>query len=159
MRYFLPAFISIILIFSSCETPPIFAETPALEWNRFSLDTVQQFTGAVKMIVNFTDGDGDLGATDSDSTYNMIIIDSRTDDTIFYRIPNIPRQGAANGISGEIEVDMSSICCMIPGFPVLCGEIAGRSDSVSYKVKIRDQANRWSNEITTSPLKIRCYTQ
>ena len=118
MRYFLPAFVSIILIFSSCETPPIFDETPALEWNRFSLDTVQQFTGAVKMIVNFTDGDGDLGATDSDSTYNMIIIDSRTDDTIFYRIPNIPRQGAANGISGEIEVDMSSICCMIPGFPV-----------------------------------------
>lgn len=145
--------------FYACTPPPIFDETPKIEWNRFTSDTVQQFTGEVSLLVNFTDGDGDLGSTDTDSMPNMLIIDSRTDDTIYYRIPNIPKQGAANGISGEIEVDLSTICCMVPGFPILCGEIPGRSDSVVYKIKIRDQADRWSNEILTSPLKIRCYTQ
>jgi hypothetical protein len=146
------------LAIESCTPPPIFDETPSIEWNRFTVDTVQQFTGQVSMVVNFTDGDGDLGATDSDSLPNMLIIDSRTDDTIYYRIPNIPRQGAANGISGEIEVDMSTICCMIPGFPILCGELPNTHDSVVYKVKIRDQKNRWSNEIETAPLKVRCFT-
>ena len=91
MKYlilFVPAFFLVFIL--GCETPPIFNETPAIEWNRFTLDTVQQYTGSVSMIVNFTDGDGDLGATETDSTYNMLIIDARTNDTIFYRIPNIP---------------------------------------------------------------------
>lgn len=152
--------IALILLFiAACSTPPIFNETPDIEWKRFTLDTIQQFTGQVSMIIGFTDGDGDLGASDNDSLPNMLIIDSRTDDTIYYRIPNIPKQGAANGISGEIEVDMSTICCMIPGFPILCGELPDRYDSVVYKVKIRDQALRWSNEIETAPLKVRCFTQ
>ena len=147
------------VFFNACQPPPMFDETPAIEWNRFSKVTVQQFTGGVSMIVNFTDGDGDLGQSDNDSLPNMLIIDTRTDDTIYYRIPNIPKQGAANGISGEIEVDMSTICCMLPGFPILCGSIPNVHDSVVYKVKIRDQANRWSNEIETAPLKVKCFVQ
>jgi hypothetical protein len=151
-------FIAVFIGIESCTPPPIFDETPSVEWNRFTVDTVQQFTGQVSMLVNFTDGDGDLGQSDTDSLPNMIIVDSRTDDTIYYRIPNIPRQGAANGISGEIEVDMSTICCAIPGFPILCGELPNVTDSVVYKVRIRDQKNRWSNEIETAPLRIRCFT-
>jgi len=151
-------FVFFATLFNACGTPPIFNETPALEWNRFTEDTVQQFLGQVSLVVNFTDGDGDLGASDTDSSFNMLIIDTRTEDTIYYRIPNIPKQGAANGISGEIEVDMSTICCMLPGFPILCGQIPSRHDSVIYRVSIRDQANRWSNEVETAPLKIRCFT-
>jgi len=156
MRNILFLFTSILFI-SSCESPPIFPEVPAIEWNKFSKDTVQQFTGQVTMIVGFTDGDGNLGISEGDSTPNMLIIDTRTDDTIFYRIPNIPQQGVASGISGDIEVDMSSICCVIPGFPVLCGNIPNKHDSVVYKIQIKDRDNNWSNVIESKALKIKCF--
>lgn len=146
-----------MLLLNACAPPPIFDETPALEWGRFTKDTVQQFSGQVSIVVKFTDGDGDLGTEEGDTIPNMIIIDTRTDDTIFYQIPYIPRQGAANGISGEIEVDLPLICCMIPGHPILCTDVENAYDSVVYKVSVKDQGGRWSNEIESSPLRIKCF--
>ena len=145
------------ILLNACAPPPIFDETPALEWGHFTKDTVQQFSGQVSIVVKFTDGDGDLGSIEGDSVPNMIIIDSRTDDTIFYKIPYIPPQGAANGISGEIEVDLPLTCCIIPGYPILCSDVPNTYDSIVYKVQIKDQKDRWSNVIESSPLRVRCF--
>lgn len=149
-------FLSLIL-FNACGTPPIFDETPEIEWNRFTFDTIGQCFDQVGLIISFTDGDGDLGRDEEDTTTNMYIIDARTDDTIQYIIPYIPQQGVANGISGEIEVDLTTIPCIIPGNPVLCSDIPDTYDSVTYKVIIRDREGRWSNEIESEPLYLKCF--
>ncbi len=153
----------IVMVFSiaySCTPPPIFDEVPAIEWVRFTNDTIYQFVGRSSLVIGFTDGDGDLGKlNDNDSEPNMLIIDGRTNDTIFYQIPNIPRQGSVNSISGEIEVDLSTICCIDPGFPILCPELPGTVDSLFFRVRIRDQAENWSNEIETAFLRVRCFSQ
>ncbi|WBM74782.1 hypothetical protein [Saprospira grandis] len=147
----------LLSLFWACEPAPIFPEEPQISWNRFSVDTLQQFTGQMKLIVNFTDGDGDIGKSGNDTTYNMIIIDNRTQDSIYYVMPYVPQQGVANGISGEVEVDISTVCCMVPGFPVLYSNIPNVYDSLSYTIMIRDRAGNWSNEIESDPLYIRCF--
>ncbi len=154
-----PLLIFAILLLNACGTPPIFDETPAIEWNRFTMDTIEQCFGSVSFIVDFTDGDGDLGTSEdgSDTSTNMYIIDTREGDTIEYIIPHIPQQGVANGISGEIEVDIGTIPCL--NSPVLCTPNPGVYDSVVYRIQIRDRANRWSNIIETEPLYLRCFPE
>ena len=144
------------LLWSGCGKPPIYNDTPTITSIRFSEDEVQQQTGLVTFIVGFTDGDGDLG-TDIDNDFDMLLIDTRRNDTAFYQIPIIPSKGVASGISGEIEVDVSQICCIHPDLPIACSPIADTYQEVVYKVRIRDQAGRWSNEKETPVLSIKCF--
>lgn len=144
-----------LLLFSGCGKAPMYDEVPTLQFVRFSLDTVQQQTQVVTLVVGFTDGDGDIGSENNPN--NFIIIDTRRGDTSFYSIPELPRVGASDGISGEIEIDMAPICCIDPNFPIACNPIPGYTDAVRYICKVQDNAGNWSNEAETEPLYIRCY--
>jgi len=139
---------------TACDQAPIYDDTPAISFVGFGTDTVQQFSGVTTLIIGFEDGDGDLGGDEDPS---MIIVDNRQGDTSFYNIPDIPQQGAASGIAGEIEVDLAGICCVLQGFPIACVDIPDTYDTVTYTVQIKDNANRWSNAIQTDPLAIKCY--
>lgn len=142
-------------LFYGCEKPPIYNDTPTITFERFSSDTIQQGSQNVTFYIGFTDGDGDLGT--DEATNNLVIVDLRRGDSTFYRIPPIPRQGVASGISGVIEVDMGQICCIHPDFPIVCTPIENTYDSVEFSIKIKDNAGRWSNEVTTSALRVRCF--
>lgn len=145
-----------VLALASCAKPPSYDVTPALTSVKFSKDTILQQTGVTTFIVGFTDGDGDLGS-DENGVTNMIIIDERRNDTLYYRIPPIPQQGASDAISGEIEVDIANICCQDPDFPISCLPLPGVYQPVSYRIKIQDNAGRWSNEIQTYALYLKCF--
>ncbi len=150
-------FILISYVWIACEKPPIYDNTPHIEWVGFSVDTVQQMSGVVAFTFSFTDGDGDLGNTDSSSIY---IIDTRRspNDTFFYQIPPIEQQGIESGISGEIEVTMSQLCCINPSFPlILCQPIQSYYDPITFKIQIIDNAGRHSNLIETTPLYVKCF--
>ncbi len=142
-----------------CDKPPIYDDTPTVNWVGFSQDTINQFDGIVSFGIGFTDGDGDLGK-DNDTTSHIIIVDTRRtpNDTLFYQIPTIDPQGVVSGISGQIDVTMSQLCCISPSNPlILCQDIADYYDPVVFKIRIKDNAGRWSNEIETSPLYVRCF--
>lgn len=145
-----------LLLWSACGKPPIYNDTPTITSVRFSDPEVQQQTGLVTFIIGFTDGDGDLGTSESND-FDLLLIDTRRNDTAFYQIPEIPSKGVASGISGEIEVDVSQICCIDPDLPIACSPIANTYQETVYKVKIRDQAGRWSNEKETPALSIKCF--
>lgn len=160
----------IAALWSACDKPPIYNDTPTIKFVGFAKydncegyicptslqDTIQQFTGTTVLVVDYTDGDGDIGS-DTDTLSNMLIIDTRRNDTIGYRIPAVPQQGASEGISGEVYVAVGQVCCIDPNFFIVCSPIPDTYHEVVYKIVIRDNANRWSNEILTPPLKIRCY--
>lgn len=154
--FYISTLFAVGLGFSQCDKAPIYSNVPSIEFNSFSKDTVQQQTGVITFIVDFTDGDGDLG-TDSTGVNNMIIIDNRRGDTLFYQIPPIPKQGVADAISGSVEVDIAQICCINPDLPIACSPIANTYQPVTYRIRIKDNAGNWSNEITTTALKIRCF--
>ena len=154
-KIFLFALLSIsIFLLDGCKPGPQFPNTPEITWNRFSQTSIQQLTGQIKLIFDFQDGDGDLGADENDSIPNLIIIDNRTEDTIFYRIPIIPQENRNFGITGEVEVDFSTVCCISTGcLPSPIPAI----DSVTYRIRLQDQAGNWSNEVETTPLYINCH--
>ena len=161
MKKILLFIISIVICFSwtSCDKPPIYDDTPTISWASFSEDTVQQLTGTISFKFDFTDGDGDLGK-DNDTTSHIIIVDTRRtpNDTLFYQIPTIEHQGVVSGISGQLEVTVSQFCCIHPTNPlILCQPITDYYDPIIYKIRIKDNAGRWSNEIETTPLYIRCF--
>ena len=150
--------ISLIVFFLSCEKPPIYDDIPTISWEGFSVDTVDQYSGSVTFTFNFTDGDGNLGS-DFDSVQDIIIVDTRRtpNDTSFYKLPVIEPDGNISGISGQIEIDVSLLCCISPSNPlIVCQPIPNYYDSVQYVLRIRDQEGNWSNELETSTLHIRC---
>ncbi len=142
-----------------CETAPIYDDTPNISWGGFTNDTIQQNLGTTKFRIDFTDGDGDLGKT-GDTAQHIIIIDTRRtpNDTSFFQIPTISPSGASSGISGTLEVDFANVCCVNPQMPlILCQPIANTYQPVIYKIRIKDNAGRWSNEIETTPLHLKCF--
>lgn len=153
-----------LLIFScycwiSCDKPPIYDDTPNISWGAFSVDTIQQLSGVVVFKFDFTDGDGDLGL-DGDTANHIIIVDTRRtpNDTSFYKIPTIEQQGIVSGISGQLEVSVSQICGIDQNNPlILCQTQPNYFDPIVYKIRIKDNAGRWSNEITTDTLYVKCF--
>lgn len=152
-------FLSFAAIWTACEKPPIYDNTPQISWANFSKDTVQQLTGVLALRFDFTDGDGDLGK-DGDTDNHIIIIDTRRipNDTSFYKIPTIEQQGIVSSISGQIEVTMTQLCGVHPNNPlILCQPINNYYDPVVYKIRIKDNAGNWSNEIDSDTLYIKCF--
>ncbi len=156
---FLVFLILATLWFAGCKPPPIYDDTPTITWQSFSKDTIQQMTGGVTLKFDFTDGDGDLGR-DNDTAKHIIIVDTRRtpNDTSYYQIPTIEPQGVISGISGTIEVQMSNLCCINPSNPlILCQNVPNYFDPIVFKIRIKDNAGRWSNEIETTPLYMKCF--
>ena len=149
----------VLLLFNACEKPPSYDETPFISWGSFSVDTVDQLNGVLTVAFNFEDGDGDLG-NDTDTSNHIILVDTRRtpNDTLFYRLPEIEPQGVVSSISGKIEVTLSQLCCIDPNNPlILCNSIQDYYDPIVYKIRIRDNAGRWSNEIESPPLYVKCF--
>jgi hypothetical protein len=148
-----------LLYVSACEKPPIYDSTPSITWASFSSDTVQQLSGVVDVTFNFTDGDGDLGRDGATEDHILLIDTRRTpNDTLRYKIPTIDQQGIVSGISGQITVTLAQLCGINPNNPlILCQPQPNYYDPVVYKIIIKDNAGRWSNEIFSDTLYIKCF--
>lgn len=152
-------FLGGLFCFSSCEKPPIYDDTPSIGWGSFSRDTVQQLSGSVDVTFDFTDGDGDLGR-DGDSEDHILLIDTRRtpNDTLRYKIPTIEQQGIVSGISGQITVTLGQLCGINPNNPlILCQTQPNYYDPVVFKIAIKDNADRWSNNVLSDTLYIKCF--
>jgi len=153
------ALFSLGLLFTSCIKPPEYPDTPEIEFVGLSKNIVNQRNtqlDTVALFFSFTDGDGDL----SSDTFDLFIRDSRLEITDSFRIPPIPREGAANGISGEFTVLINNqvgLCCIPPnGAPPCLPNEEFPSDTMSYFISIMDRAKNVSNTIETSPIVILC---
>lgn len=149
-----------VSIFTQCLNPPDFPDEPVIEFLSLSADSMVQTTIDANAFViakfKFTDGDGDLGNSDAKS--DIFVVDKRTNeiDPTARELPEIPSQGAQNGISGEMSVKLLSSCCLPPenlGEP--CSQ-AIRLDTIVYEVYIKDRAGHESNRVATPPIILKC---
>jgi len=145
----------------ACTSPPDYPPEPVLSFQSLSKDTLNRGyddEDHTVVTLSFTDGDGDISGLD---TNNMFLIDTRTGFTEGnFTIPDIPKVGTANGISGDIIFNLKTTCCQFPD-PGLAGcedEMPGfLYDTVVYEVYLLDLAGHESNHILLPPIYIRCF--
>jgi hypothetical protein len=149
----------ILFTFNSCIKAPDFPIEPVIEFQSISKDVIIQNSieeDSLIIVFSFTDGDGDLGDNDS---LNVFLTDSRDNFVAErFRIPFVPREGAANGISGDITIRVLSTCCIYPDLTPPCTPSQTNPlDSLFYKIQIKDRAGNESNIIETPRILVRCW--
>ncbi len=166
MRYAKVHILCIVLLLLatfSCVEGPDFDVVPRIEFRSMSGDQLRQSgegVDSLHIVIYFEDGDGDLG-TEANSG-DIELVDSRTGFSLpRSSIPMVPLLGAKNGISGELNINLSFIpgidmCCILPNGRT-CEQLDGYpQDTLYYLIRIRDRAGNWSNQVTTDPIYVRC---
>jgi hypothetical protein len=164
-KWFPFALFALIILTEYCVQAPDYPKEPVIEFVGLSKNIMLQGDGnedSLLVTFSFTDGDGDLGFPESDTTASIYIRDSRDSFGLEPRqLPYVEPQGAGNGISGEITVVLPTSCCIYvnqAGEVFTCENVPAEAqfDTLSYLIKIRDRAGNWSNEIVTTPIILRC---
>ncbi len=154
-----------------CTEPPDYPDEPAIKFERLNKTTISQSgidVDTLYVTFSFTDGDGNLGFSATDSIRDVFFTDSRsldqTNPLTTFRIPDIADQGVGNGISGEITIALINtfeICCFPTNYPLAtsCNPFTfpqNSTDTMSYSIQIMDRDSNFSNVIQTEQLIIQC---
>lgn len=158
------AFLLIVAFMYSCVQPPNYPDEPIIEFLSLNKNAIAQGNGSadpdtLAVTFSFTDGDGDLGF-EGDSI-DVFLTDSRDNFVNRFKLPLIPDQGTGNGISGEITLKIPNtpfnICCTYPNGATACQPNAEfLTDTMSFKIQIRDRSDNYSNPIQTETITILC---
>jgi len=152
----------IVLIFASCVSAPDYPDEPFIEFMSMSKNTMIQNrhnSDSVFVFISFTDGDGDLGYGVSDTMKNVFVTDSRTGFlSDRFKTPEIPPEGANNGISGTLRILLYTTCCIFPdNIPPCEKNVPGYpTDTLYYEIYITDRAGHVSNIIRTDDIILYC---
>jgi len=158
-RLQLLSFLGFFLI--GCASPPDYPIEPVIKYERLSSNSMSQsqLNDIVLATVSFTDGDGDLGDDNGETT--IFITDLRDDspENSAKILPKAPEPGANNGISGEITFRLLNSCCIWP--PQFLQEPCTPSsaypvDTIVYEVYIVDRAGNESNRVQLEPIFLQC---
>ncbi|MEL6862852.1 MAG: hypothetical protein AAFP19_00475 [Bacteroidota bacterium] len=159
-------YLSVLLLglsLSFCTKPPDYPAEPIIEFISISRDTVVQKTinDVVFVTIGFTDGDGNLIA--NDTTHSVFVRDPRADNDFAVKpfgIPEIPEQGANNGISGEITLridEAGGFCCYYENGQFPCQPSTLQPvDTLIFEIQMEDKDGNKSNIIETAPIFIFC---
>lgn len=134
--------------FSSCLNPPQYDVVPQITLISATPLTLHQQSDSLTIKFSFTDGDGDLGLSTTETGSNVCLYDSRLANNFCYeyRIPYIEPRGTVKAISGDVSIVVPSITC-IPGHV---------TDTLTYRIQITDRAGHVSNSITTPQIILHC---
>lgn len=146
-----------ITLFHGCVEPPDYPIEPVIafvEMNKTQIvaqtipENANRNLDTLIITFSFTDGDGDLGKSEGDTTYNVFLIDSRLGNAgESFQIKTIPQAGVTNGISGEMTVKIPKIFCFPNSAP---------RDKMTYSIQILDNAGHYSNIIQTPEIELIC---
>jgi hypothetical protein len=148
-----------LLTVFQCVQPPDYPNEPVITFKSLSRSILLQGTGTFDTTfatISFTDGDGDLGDSDS---LNVFLIDKR--DNFLkskFRLPFIPEEGVGNGISGDITLRVNTSCCIFPNnvLPPCSPSTEFTKDTLRYIIYITDRAGNESNRVETSDIILLC---
>lgn len=163
LRHYFP--ILILVIIFSCIKPPDYPIEPVIGFERLSRNSMKQGStnnDSIVVTISFTDGDGDLGHTDS--TIDIFVKDTRIPDAapVPFKMPFVPVQGVGNGISGEISILTYTTCCIYPEGTYIPCDISEQAttaypvDTLIYEIYIMDRAGHESNRVLTDPILLQC---
>lgn len=142
----------IMAMMASCLNPPEYPPEPVIAFDSISKTFVKGFSSSppvmdsIAFVISFTDGDGDLGASSSDTVPNLFFKDSRTGFINTFQFPSVTPEGNVKDISGTITYVFSPFDCN-PG---------KKLDTFFYTIFIDDRAGHRSNEVITPTIICDC---
>jgi len=145
MKKFLLLLVIISSVFSSCkkDEPVKYDATPQITFESISPGTVKEFQDSITIVISYTDGDGDLGENNTDST-NLFVTDERINITYPFRIPQLGPGDSQITIKGKLNVVLKNT-----------GITDGSNQqTASYKVFLRDRQYHTSNTVTTTSITV-----
>lgn len=122
-------------------TPPV-SEVPAISLG--SMATSYNEFEDITLFVNYTDGNGDIGFSNADSSV-VYVTDNRDDIQFAFHVPPLAPDGEEVIIQGTLEVVVENV--------VLLNQ-SGTAETTTFTVQLVDRAGNWSNEATTPTLTI-----
>ncbi|MFN8262770.1 MAG: hypothetical protein U0T07_04550 [Chitinophagales bacterium] len=144
----------------ACYKTPSYPIEPTVRFSAFEkpneIYTLDAGEGG-NLIVEFTDGDGDLGKLNNQDSSSFVVYRNLRDTSFFhdniYVIPVIPKKGTTNAISGKIEIKLNdALFNSYLSYFVMKGISI---DTFTYKLYITDRAGHRSNEIVTPPIIVK----
>ncbi len=119
---------------------PAIGFSPSIELISISPTTIHQFSDSIKFEIKYTDGDGNVGDYNADST-SLIIADNRNSSLLNkFHIPPVSPQGSNLVVQGNFLSILKSIILL---------NSASSSETTTFSIKLKDRAGNWSNSITT----------
>lgn len=147
------------IILSGCINAPDFSDTPSLTFIGFDKSSMVQGdlnTDSITIVIDFTDGNGDIGSKSNSSDINLFIFDNRNGEIYDnIKLPEIPQEGAFNGVKGTIRLKLYNGCCLFDDKPN-CTIVPTESNQLSFDIYLIDQGGNQSNTITTSDIELIC---
>ena len=126
-----------------CKKDEKYSEIPEIEFVSLTPNSTTEFSQNIVLKLTYKDGDGDIGHEDPD-VYALFVKDSRLPQADEYHVKPLTPPEQTLQIEGELTVRLSSI--FVLG--------SDSTESTKYKVKLRDRAGNWSNEIETSSIQV-----
>lgn len=148
----------IAMVFYSCLKPKEYPFEPIITFESF---TAMNDSGT--LVISFTDGDGDIGLRESDTTgdfgpnnyfhHNLFVEYYEKDDALgwvrgktlagenidfLYRVPYLTPNGNNKALKGEIEVTLE---------PSYYNPFSSQSDTIKFKIHLADRDKNLSNVI------------
>lgn len=133
-----------ILFFVSCKKDEErYSTTPEIEFVSLTPSSTGEFSQNIRLTITYKDGDGDIGNSDPDE-YSISIWDKRLPQPDEYHIQPLTPPESSIQIEGSLKVNLAGIFVL--------GN--GNSETTTFRVKLKDRAGNWSNEITTSSITV-----
>lgn len=146
MRIALSILLLSCLGYVGCIEPDEYPPEPAITSLSLSTSSVSQGESFF-ISLGFTDGDGDFGNTETDTSAQVLVFDGRTDFLYNYNLPIFTESGASDALSGTIDINVAGFFCV----PPMPGEPASVVDSMYMRIQLIDRAGNTS-ELETAPL-------
>jgi len=131
-------------IISSCsDDEPLLDTTPKITLKEITPTTVVQFTDSISLVIEYEDGDGDVGFWNPDSLA-LTVHDLRLANPDYFYVRPLTPDSNALAITGTIRIAIRNT--------FLLGN--GDSETTRYEIKLKDRAGHWSNVVTTPEVVI-----
>jgi hypothetical protein len=147
--------LTLIIFGISCKKNK-YPDEPVLEFKSQSKSFMKQNgQDSMLIILNYTDGDGDIG---SDSIDNIFLLDKRTENVLAtYRFPN-DNNSTGNYRKGELQLIVYSGCCIYNDSTFTsCQPNPNQNlDTMRYLIQVKDRSGKMSNRIELKDLFLEC---
>lgn len=128
---------------ANIEPTPV-SKIPAIKFISMEPGTAVKYRDPIKITIEYTDGDGDLGENTPDIK-NLYCTDSRNQVTYEFRIPQLAPDTANITINGRLVFNLSP-----QGFV----DDNHTTETAEYSIYVKDRAGNQSNTVSTTLLTI-----